>query len=177
MTKKILNVIFFLILNTICFSQVFKKVGMYNNSIYFKVPVNWIYKSNYKVFTDYQIIYNGKYSNKKGNATLFLDVYDRKFSSDSITMTLLESQKKERLSTKSPSTKYLTTGINKVDSVDVGFFTYTYLNRQRKLSYGTQLFFRMANGKGVHVEIFNEVDSMNKSKPIIDSIAASLNFK
>ena len=174
---KISFLISFLILNAICFSQGLKKVSMYNDSIYFKVPSNWIYKPKYKTFSDYQIIYDGKYSNKSSNAALLLDVYHGRFGSDSITMTLLEYQKNERLSTKSPSTKYLTTGINKVGSIDVGYFTYTYLNRRRKLSYGTQLFFRIPNGKGVHVEIFNEADSVNKSKQIIDSIVVSLNFK
>ena len=52
---KILIFIYFFNLSDSCFSQQFKEVKMYNDSICLKVPVNWVYQSKYRTFSNYEI--------------------------------------------------------------------------------------------------------------------------
>jgi hypothetical protein len=114
---------------------------------------------------------------KMGVKLYYLKVYDGRFSSDTISMALLDNQKMERVRMVSPDTKYLTTGFKRISDVSIGFFTYTYKTIYKKLSYGAQLFFKIPSGNFVHIEIFDEADSLSKSKLLIDSVIASLYFK
>jgi hypothetical protein len=70
---KIITLLFFLCLSAICFSQQFKEVTMYNDSICLRVPVNWVYHSNYRTYSNYEIVYDAKYSNKNGRKALLLE--------------------------------------------------------------------------------------------------------
>jgi len=105
----------------------YRIVTLFNGQIYLRVPYDWIQKDNYLKFSDYEIIYNSRISNRDKTSIITVKVLDKKYSEkESVTNDrMLVERESDSLRWK--SVNFVEAGIELLDKSNLGFLKYTFV--------------------------------------------------
>jgi hypothetical protein len=153
----------------------YRQVSLFHGKINLQVPDDWIRKDDYATFSNYEIAYSSRFSNKDVSSLITLNVYDKLYAKKSSVTSDRIAVERESDSLRWKRVKFIETGVKLVGKDDIGYLKYLFMLHHTK-HYMIQCFFRDDDGFFYQIEIYSTRLSADDFQKIADTIFNSLSF-